>query len=228
MLRHAKGFVSLLLPLAPLAFYGCGGGDSADVPQAATPQAPATPVLNRAPTLQVAAGEYARIGETYAFQATAADPDGDVLVFSAVNLPTWASLDPDTGRLSGTPGAGDEGIYESIVISVADAVRSTESQPFSITVLGDAVQEAATGVASLNWELPPSKVDGSPLDDLAGFRILYGRNADDLDRSVLVNDPYATSYQFDSLQSGIWYFAVVAVNAGGLEGPPTTTTMKSI
>jgi hypothetical protein len=83
-------------------------------------------------------------------------------------------------------------------------------------------------VASLRWEVPPSKLDGSPLDDLAGYRIRYGRNSDDLDKSVFISDPAVTSYEFNSLPSGIWYFAVVAVNAGGLEGPPTTTTMKSI
>ena len=71
-------------------------------------------------------------------------------------------------------------------------------------------------------------MDGSPLDDLAGYRILYGRNSDDLDSSVLIDNPTTTSYEFTTLPSGIWYFAVVAVNAGGLEGPPTTIASKSI
>ena len=35
-------------------------------------------------------------------------------------------------------------------------------------------------------------------------------------------------YQFSTLPSGVWYFAVVAVNASGLEGPPTTLATKSI
>jgi hypothetical protein len=71
-------------------------------------------------------------------------------------------------------------------------------------------------------------VDGSPLDDLAGYRILYGRNSNDLDKSVLISNPGTTSYEFNTLSSGIWYFAVVAVSAGGLEGPPTTVASKSI
>jgi hypothetical protein len=45
---------------------------------------------------------------------------------------------------------------------------------------------------------------------------------------VLIVDPTITSYQFATLPSGIWYFAVVAVNAGGLEGPPTTVASKSM
>ena len=88
--------------------------------------------------------------------------------------------------------------------------------------------ELGSGVASLRWEMPPSKVGGEPLDDLAGYRILYGRSSSDLDHSVMIPDPATTSYQFSTLTSGIWYFAVVAVNSNGLEGPPTTLATKSI
>jgi hypothetical protein len=71
-------------------------------------------------------------------------------------------------------------------------------------------------------------MDGSPLDDLAGYRILYGHDSEDLDKSVLIGDPAITTYEFSTLGPGIWYFAVVAVNSGGLEGPPTTLASKSI
>ena len=40
--------------------------------------------------------------------------------------------------------------------------------------------------------------------------------------------PPQTAYAFSTLDDGIWYFAVIAVNASGLEGPPTTAAMKSI
>jgi hypothetical protein len=45
---------------------------------------------------------------------------------------------------------------------------------------------------------------------------------------VLIDDPAVTFFEVTGLQSGIWYFTVVAVNAGGLEGPPTTIATKSI
>jgi hypothetical protein len=180
--------------------------------------------VNRAPTISGEVVATAQVGQTYIWQPIAADPDGDTLHFTAVNLPPWASLDPTSGYISGTPGETDVGIYESITITVADAERQAATPPFSITVMGD----AGAGVASLQWETPASKVDGSPLDDLAGYRILYGRSSEDLDRSVLIDDPVVTSFEFTTLASGIWYFAVVAVNASGLEGPPTTVATKSI
>jgi hypothetical protein len=227
MVRQKWTFVSALLPLLPLAFVpGCGGGapssSQANVPPPAVPAAQTS--ANHAPTIQHAGEEYARVGQTYNYQPSASDLDGDALRFTAVNLPPWASIDPTSGHISGTPGENDLGIYELITITVADATRATATAPFSITVIG----EANTGYASLRWEIPMSKVDGSPLDDLAGYRILYGRSSQDLDQSVLVNDPNTTSYEFTSLPSGTWYFAVVAVNAGGIEGPPTVTAMKSI
>jgi hypothetical protein len=180
---------------------------------------------NAPPTIVIAAVEDAQVGATFDYQPVAQDPESDTLRFTAVNLPTWASLDSTSGRISGTPGSNDAGLYESISITVADATHKVVTAPFSITVnpaLG------GTGVASLQWETPPSKVSGEPLDDLAGYRILYGRSSSDLDHSVLITDPANTSFQVSSLTPGVWYFAVVAFSSNGLEGPPTTLATKSI
>jgi hypothetical protein len=218
--------------------HGCGGGgggsggttagttpgSQTDAPPTVAVPAPVT--ANRAPTIATNSTAYASVGVTYDYQPVASDPDGDTLRFTANNLPPWASMDPNTGRITGTPGESDLGEYEAITIVVADASGRTESDPFTITVVQGGAGGA--GVASLQWETPPSKVDGTPLDDLAGYRILYGRNASDLDRSVLISSASTTSYEFATLDPGIWYFAVVAVNAGGLEGPATTPAQKSI
>jgi hypothetical protein len=230
----ARNFVRAILPAGLMALcHGCGGGGSGggtptgsqdDAPPSVAVPAPAA--VNRAPTITTESSAVARVGETYDYQPVATDPDGDTLRFTANNLPPWASMDPNTGRITGTPGENDLGEYEAITIVVADAAGRTESDPFTITVVGDSA--VATGVASLQWETPPSKVDGSPLDDLAGYRILYGRSADELDRSVLISSPTTTSYEFATLEPGTWFFAVVAVNAGGLEGPATTPAQKSI
>jgi hypothetical protein len=194
---------------------------------ASTPAAIAAPALksNAPPSIMIASVEDAQVGAMFGYQPVARDPESDSLRFTAVNLPPWASLDPVSGRISGMPGPTDAGVYESISITVADATHKVVTAPFSITV-NPALE--SSGVATLSWETPPSKVSGEPLDDLAGYRILYGRSSSDLDHSVLITDPAVTSYQVSSLTSGVWYFAVVAVNAKGLEGPPTTLATKSI
>jgi hypothetical protein len=220
MSSRKRDFVRALLPLLPLCLCdGCGGGGDTE---AAASASPATVVSNAPPTIATAIVEEAQVGVTFDYQPTAKDGDGDALQFSAVNLPAWARLDPTSGRISGTPGPTDAGIYEAISITVADATHQVVAAPFSITV-NPAME---VGIASLEWESPPSKVNGAPLDDLAGYRILYGRDRSDLDHSVLIGDPSTTAYQVSTLASGIWYFAIVAVNTGGLEGPPTTIATK--
>jgi len=213
-----REFLRAFLPVVPLAMCpGCGGGRSENPPLAQlpapsvdTPVALTTPAGNRAPTISGDAAKIAQVGNEYEFQPNWDDADGDALTFTATNLPPWATLDPKTGYVHGTPTAGDVGAYESISITVADASHHVTSRDFSIDVVG-----AADGVALVEWPAPVSKVDGSVLDDLAGYRILYGRDPQDLDHSVFIANPDIHSYEFATLDHGTWYFAVVAVNAGG-------------
>lgn len=214
---------------------GCGSGGSggnAPAPTGTLPPAASAPAptpapvpgtAGSAPTLSLAVDETVRVGADYESLPEAEDADGDVLSFSAQNLPPWASIDPISGTIRGTPRAGDVGVHEDIVITVADGTHTVSTTPFTITVL-----PPATGVASLAWATPAATVDGSALDDLAGYRIAYGRDPDDLDRSLVIDDAVSTSYTFTTLDEGVWYFSIIAVTAGGLEGPPTDPVMKSI
>lgn len=190
---------------------------------------PARGVITRPAEFRLRADDVrdAEVGKPFVFQAKTDHSAGHSLKFSARNLPPWASFDADTGSITGTPGPHDVGAYESIAIAATDSTNEVSTAPFTITVLSE-VAPAERIVATVRWELPPSKNDGSPLDDLAGYRILYGRDADDLDQSVFVMNPVATSYDFAALDTGVWYFAIVAVNASGLEGPATLPAMKSI
>jgi hypothetical protein len=208
---------------------GCGGSSSDDTQVAQNPSVPVSPPVvaapnqNRAPTINGDANKVARVGSEYVFQPDWNDADGDTLAFTASNLPPWAQLDEKTGVIHGTPAPSDIGAYESISITVADASHRVTSQDFTIDVVG-----ASSGVATLQWPSPVSKVDGSVLDDLAGYRILYGHDPEDLDHSVYIANPDAHSFEFATLESGTWYFSIIAVNAEGLEGPATAPAMKII
>lgn len=69
----------------------------------------------------------------YEFVPAATDVDGDRLVFTASNLPSWATLDAATGRISGTPPRALS-TYANIELSVSDGDSSASLPPFSITV----------------------------------------------------------------------------------------------
>ena len=232
MQRRVRRFVSASLPLVPLCLcLGCGVRDEGAEATASSPApvstAPAARVVtNAAPTIAYAAIEDAQVGVAFDYQPLVADAEQDTLHFTATNLPAWATFDPTSGRISGMPGGNDVGTYEAITIKVADATHEVIAAPFSIHVIQGA--DVGTGVVSLQWQVPVSKVSGDALDDLAGYRILYGHDRDNLDHSVLVTDPTMTSYQFSTLTPGTWHFAVVAVSTSGLEGPPTAIATKSI
>ena len=162
--------------------------------------------------------------QAYSFTPQASDPDGDALSFSVQNLPVWASFDTATGRISGTPGTGDVGNYTSILILVSDGELSDTLGPFSINVTA-----TATGTASLTWTAPTENTDGSPLTDLAGFRVYWGTVPGNYSNTVTLNGAGALSYVVENLVPGTtYYFATTAFNSSGLESGYSNEGSKTI
>lgn len=148
----------------------------------------------------------------YDFVPNASDPDGDSLTFTITNKPGWADFDPTTGALYGTPTASDVGQYSSVKIAVSDGKATVELPAFAIDV-------TSTGLAvvTLNWQAPTENTDGTPLTDLAGYRIYYGVDPADLSNVIDVSNPGLTTYVVEGLTPDIWYFASTALNSRGME-----------
>ncbi len=182
-----------------------------------------TAVANRAPTITGVPPTSVTAGQAYSFQPSAADPDGNSLSFSIANRPSWATFSTTTGRLSGTPTAADVASYAGIVITVSDGTAQTSLASFSI-----AVNQIATGSAVVSWTAPTQNTDGSPLTDLAGYRIAYGRSSTNLDLSASVTNASLSSYTVESLSTGQWFFAVYAVNTAGTESETSNVATKTI
>ena len=70
----------------------------------------------------------------YSFTPTSNDVDGDILLFSIVNQPSWLDFNTSSGKLSGTPDTSDIGIYNDINISVSDSVSTVSLPLFNINV----------------------------------------------------------------------------------------------
>ncbi|WP_144213690.1 putative Ig domain-containing protein [Shewanella donghaensis] len=88
------------------------------------------PMITGLPTIQV------EEGQLYEFVPTASDVDvDDVLTFSIVNKPSWASFDTVSGSLTGTPESSDIGITTNIKISVSDGELEASLTIFSIEVV---------------------------------------------------------------------------------------------
>jgi hypothetical protein len=178
---------------------------------------------NRPPTISGTPLTSVAVGTAYSFQPSAADPDGNTLTFSITNAPSWATFNPATGGLTGTPTAGDVGTSGIIVIAVSDGRVSISLTAFTITVL-----QAATGTAAVSWVAPTQNTDDTALTDLASFRVVYGRADNALDQVSVVNNPGATAHTVTNLASGQWFFAVQAVNAQGIESVVSNVATKTI
>jgi hypothetical protein len=99
------------------------------------PQTP--PPANTPPTISGAPATAVTVGQAYSFQPAASDANGDALSFAISNRPSWASFSTSTGRLTGTPAAGNVATYSNIVISVSDGRASAALPAFSIQVRSD-------------------------------------------------------------------------------------------
>ena len=100
---------------------------------------------NRPPVISGSPATSATVGQAYTFTPTASDPDGQALTFSIANRPSWATFNTGTGRLNGTPAAGNVGSHSGIVISVSDGTNSTSLPAFTLTVQTGANQAPVIG-----------------------------------------------------------------------------------
>ncbi len=148
----------------------------------------------------------------YEFVPSAADPNGDTLTFAINNRPGWAEFDPTTGALYGTPGAADVGRYSAIQIAVSDGLSTAELSAFDIDVVSTTLASV-----TLQWQPPTENTDGTPLTDLAGYRIYYGVDPADLSDLIKLPNPGLTTYVVEELTPNTWYFAMTSVNDRGQE-----------
>jgi hypothetical protein len=178
------------------------GADSVSLPEftidvIGLPNQP--PEINGTPTTQVV------VGNAYDFTPSVSDPDGDTLSFSIVGKPEWANFNSNTGRLWGTPAAGDEGTYTGIRISVSDGSDSASLAAFDVTVAA-----LVLGSANLSWTAPTKNTDGTDLEDLAGFKVYYGPDVGNYTNVDTISNPTVTTHIVENLTPGTWYFVVTA------------------
>lgn len=218
---YLPGFLAGCLILSTALLAGCGGGDG-DSPATGSSNDPGK-TGNVAPTVTGTPGANAVVGQAYSFQPVAADANGDRLSFSVANLPAWATFSAETGRITGTPTAAQVGSYANITITVSDGSANATLAPFAISV-----NAMGTGSAALSWTPPTANANGSSLSNLAGYQVKYGRSASNLDQTVNLDNPSINRYVVENLSSGIWHFAVVAVNSAGVPSEPSNTASKTI
>jgi hypothetical protein len=137
---------------------------------------------------------------------------------------------PARGRLTVNPDESvtyiaDFGFFgeDSFTYTIEDADGDMSVGGVTITV-----QCADCGSATLSWETPTKRLDGSELTDLAGYKVYLGAKSGKHVELTQIDDPEATSYVVPDLRPGKYYFVVTAFTAEELESPPSNEVSKGI
>lgn len=171
---------------------------------------------NTAPTISGTPNTSIETYTAYSFTPSATDADNDTLTFSITNKPSWASMNNNSGQLSGSPGSENIGTTENIVISVSDGQASNDLASFNLTVF-----EPQT--LTITWQPPSSNIDGSDLTDLAGYKIYYGTVKGEYTSIIDIDNPDTTSRLIKGLMGpNTYYFVVTAYNIFGAESRYST------
>lgn len=207
----------VLAAAASLVLAACDLGSTSTVvstgDSTASPSAPTQAPPNTAPTLSGTPPTTVAAGTTYLFQAQGSDVDADALTFSATGLPAWATLNPQTGALSGTPAESDVGTTADIVISVSDGEASAALPAFRITITSALPPPTPTPPASNS----APTISGSPATSVTATQ------AYSFTPSAADPDGQALSFSIANLPA----WASFSTTTGRLSGTPNTTQVRT-
>ena len=79
------------------------------------------------------------------------------------------------------------------------------------------VNQVGIGSTTLSWTPPTQNSDGSPLTDLAGYKIYYGNESGNYHTSIHIDNPGIAIYVVENLTPNIYYFVLTAINSSGVE-----------
>ena len=85
---------------------------------------------------------------------------------------------------------------------------------------------AGTSNVTLQWDAPTTNVDGTPLTDLAGYKVYYGNESGNYTNNIDVNN--ITTYEITNLADGTYYFAVTAYDTSGNESDYSNEVNKTL
>jgi len=200
-----------------LGVAGCksssSGGPVAGVIERTGASADASSSAQNQPPLSIggSAPPAAKVGEEYSFRPVLAALSTRGHTFTVNNLPPWLAFNKATGEVSGMPQEEHVGVYPAISISVFDGFRTGKLAPFDIEVVAEGDRSV-----ELAWYPPDENVDGSPVFDLAGYTIRYGRQSGQVTRTIDISNPSTTSYLIKGLIAGTYYFTLSAYNSLGI------------
>jgi hypothetical protein len=85
-----------------------------------------------------------------------------------------------------------------------------------------------TGSIALSWSAPATNSDGSPVTDLAGYRVYYGTASGFYTDNVTITNPSTLSATITNLPADTYYVIVRAFNSVNAESQASVEVSKTI
>ena len=136
------------------------------------------------------------------------------------------TTEPDTS--GDVTSGGDTTTDTTTDETVADTGTNTEtSEPVTETTPEETVP---ANTALLSWTAPLTRENGESLamGEIAGFEVVYGTSAENLDQSLAIGDASVDELLVDELTEGTWYFAIRTLDTDGNRSRLSEVVYKQI
>jgi len=142
---------------------------------------------------------------------------------------TIADVNADSGTTVGDTGGTTEDPTSGTTSggTVADSGTQTSEPPATeptpeVTIPANA--------ALLSWTAPLTRENGESLamGEIAGFEVVYGTSAENLDNSLAIGDASVDELLVDELTEGTWYFAIRTLDTDGNRSRLSEVVYKQI
>jgi hypothetical protein len=145
------------------------------------------------------------VGSTKQFTASGAYSDGTTNDITAQS--TWRSSNTAAATVNGSGLATAIATGNTTITATSGSIAGNTT--FTVTV-------ASAGTIRLACDPPTTNTDGSPLTDLAGYKIYYGTAAGAYDQAIDVGN--VTTYTLTGLSPGqTYYIAATAYDTSKVE-----------
>jgi len=88
--------------------------------------------------------------------------------------------------------------------------------------------QVQAGNVQLTWDPPTTNADGTPLTDLAGFKVYSGRTTRTYGTGIVVAGATIKTFTLTSVPLGVNYFAVTAYDTSGNESAYSNEVMVDV
>ncbi|MDX1560960.1 MAG: hypothetical protein R3193_18780, partial [Marinobacter sp.] len=136
------------------------------------------------------------------------------------------TTEPDT---SGDVASGGDTTTDTTTDeTVADSGTGTETTETVTETTPESTVPA--NAALLSWTAPLTRENGESLamGEIAGFEVVYGTSAENLDQSLAIGDASVDELLVDELAEGTWYFAIRTLDTDGNRSRLSEVVYKQI